>query len=454
MDFDYFRDISKLMESDPSQAIEKLERYENNSKKYPVNLHYAYNEMIKIYYKRRDDEFFLNKCIEICKKDIELYPLFKENYIDSELKKLRQAISVYEEMESDMGLDMTSRIAETKEEIKNFVYPDFFIPSFSKLAIIYEKQKEYEKAIEVSKLGLEYGLSDGTQGGFEGRIDRLKKKLKNPPKPVKPPSDIAIKKQAELESASTNIVSKQHMNNQKGFMITFSKSTSKNFERALSLAQQADQFEISTHKNQEIYQALFHHDNYLNFITLYELIGNWKSTFVFKDGEMMDRKVLGQINYCYGDKIRTGSDSFCYGASMFTENPFGCHRLMIHSGQRPWYEWKRGEDNKYVYIDKESMRKQIDERAKIYHHCPAFDYKKIMAVLNDLPNKIDKNSNYYKSLHERNHVHNITIKIDTEQKPPIETTKKETKKKTGCASTALLLISVPGIVLSSIYYLF
>ncbi|WP_152657887.1 hypothetical protein [Oceanobacillus sp. CFH 90083] len=55
---------------------------------------------------------------------------------------------------------------------------------------------------------------------------------------------------------------------------------------------------------------------------------------------------------------------------------------------------------------------------------------------------------------KRNHVQNITINIETEQKPSIETIRRENKKKTGCASTALLLISVPGIILSSIYYLF
>lgn len=222
------------------------------------------------------------------------------------------------------------------------------------------------------------------------------------------------------------------------FMITFSKSSSKNFNRAIYLAKQSDHFLVSKDEDEnEIYQAIFKPSNYLNFITLYELIKGWKSTFVFKDNQMMDRKILGQVNYCYGDKLRSGSDSFCYGASMFTENPFGCHRLMIHSGQRPWYRWVKEETSKYIFIDKEAMKNQIDEKAEVYHHCPAFDYNKIISKLHDLPDKIDKNSSYYKTLVNKEYDGNLTISVDIQQP------KLENKRKTGCLTSALLFISMP-----------
>ena len=213
----------------------------------------------------------------------------------------------------------------------------------------------------------------------------FRNKIKNPPTPRKQPNEKTIEINKLIKSNTVEAVYNQNEKLIDGFMITFSKSSSKNFDRALFLAQDADNFQINEHNNQTIYQATFSLENHLSFIALYELIGNWKSTFVFRNGKMIDRKVLGQVNYCYGDKLRSHNDNFCFGASMFTENPFGCHRLLIHSGQRPWYEWKRGEDSRYVHIDKSAMMKQIDEKAATFILCPAFNYEKITSVLDNLP---------------------------------------------------------------------
>jgi hypothetical protein len=53
------------------------------------------------------------------------------------------------------------------------------VPSFKRLAIIFESEKKYNEAIKVSKLALKYGLSDGTKGGYEGRINKLQEKTAN-----------------------------------------------------------------------------------------------------------------------------------------------------------------------------------------------------------------------------------------------------------------------------------
>lgn len=389
MSFDYFEHINELMESDPLKAIESLERHEGNLLNKPIDLHFAYNQMIDLYYRHRNNELLLNKCVDVCKRDIELTP------------------KVINLMKNDI---MFKHYDESGELV--FTPPRF--PSFQRLTIIYDKQGKYGEAIKICENALMHNLKDGTKGGFEGRIERLKRKINNPPKAKKPISKAALEKHSELKDTSIEVANNQLSTIENSFMITFSKSTSSNFDRALFLAKQADNFIITTHNNQEIYQAEYYSENYLNFITLYELIGNWKSTFVFKDGEMIDRKVLGQINYCYGDKLRSHSDAFCFGASMFTENPFGCHRLMIHSGQRPWYEWRKGEDNRYIYIDKEAMRRQIDEKTVTYRTCPAFNYNSIINVLNELPNRIDKKSQLYKDLYTRHSDGTITIKVDIE----------------------------------------
>lgn len=52
--------------------------------------------------------------------------------------------------------------------------------SFQRLAIIYEKQGEYQKAIDICRQAIELGFyKDGTAGQMPGRMARLMKKLNN-----------------------------------------------------------------------------------------------------------------------------------------------------------------------------------------------------------------------------------------------------------------------------------
>lgn len=113
--------------------LEALDREDGSA----TSTHFTYNELIDVYYKQRDDrEDAIEKCIQYCKKDIEIADEF---------------------------------VAEFGEVPR--------IPSFKRLAIIYERQERYADAIAVCDQTLEIGTTDGTKGGFEGRKDRLRNKL-------------------------------------------------------------------------------------------------------------------------------------------------------------------------------------------------------------------------------------------------------------------------------------
>ena len=49
--------------------------------------------------------------------------------------------------------------------------------TFQYLATVYTEDNEYEKAIAVCEKAFSFGLNDGTKSSYEGRINRIKKKM-------------------------------------------------------------------------------------------------------------------------------------------------------------------------------------------------------------------------------------------------------------------------------------
>ncbi|NLC47618.1 MAG: zinc ribbon domain-containing protein [Firmicutes bacterium] len=172
--------------------------------------------------------------------------------------------------------------------------------------------------------------------------------------------------------------------------ISFSKSTSPNFARALAMAKAAPQFIESVDEfGNTVYQAIYDAEHYLQFVALYELISNWKSCFVFINNQMVDRKIIGSINYCYGDKVRSGNPNFCFGASEWTENPFGCHRAQMHRGKDPWYSFGHFDASGKFRVDIERIINELLLRLEPYKYCPALDINDVVRRAQELPRVID-----------------------------------------------------------------
>jgi hypothetical protein len=53
-------------------------------------------------------------------------------------------------------------------------------PTFKLSAMVFEEEENYQAAMGVCKIALEYGIDDGTKSGFSGRLKRLQKKQKSP----------------------------------------------------------------------------------------------------------------------------------------------------------------------------------------------------------------------------------------------------------------------------------
>lgn len=204
-------------------------------------------------------------------------------------------------------------------------------------------------------------------------------------------------------------------------MVSFGKSSSSNYVKALALAKHATIYQEQEDNGNITHSAVYGKSKkeYLDFIQLYETVSSWKSTFVICNGEIIDRKIVGQLNYCYGDKCRSGKVDFCYGASMFTDNPFGCHRLQVSRFNNPWWSFYRNIKNEYI-LDKGAIIERVNSVAETYHYCPDFDLPNIMQVINDLPLIVkqkeynlllDENQNYGNTLIQRNNNMQLTISV-------------------------------------------
>ncbi len=105
----------------------------------------------------------MQKVIDLCLEDIALLPKYRE--ICKEQEKARKAYIalVY------------------KNEQNSFEMPPIdYWESYKRLAIIYEKQKRWEDAIELCKEALSNGITkDGNSSGFIGRAARLMRKMGN-----------------------------------------------------------------------------------------------------------------------------------------------------------------------------------------------------------------------------------------------------------------------------------
>lgn len=168
--------------------------------------------------------------------------------------------------------------------------------------------------------------------------------------------------------------------------VSFGKSRSENYPIAVALAKAAPQYHEQVNDGRILHQAIYSSNSreYLDFIRLYELVANWKSSFVFINGTMVDRKIVSNLNYCYGDNCRSGNPDFCFGASYMTDNPFGCHRFQISACNNPWWSFYIQRGKKY-YLDKNAIYHRINSYANIYNICPLFDYNYAIKVLNALP---------------------------------------------------------------------
>jgi len=178
--------------------------------------------------------------------------------------------------------------------------------------------------------------------------------------------------------------------------LEFSRTSSKAFPQILKLAKNMEGFiEIQDVEGQPLYRVSFEPLEIANFEQLYKKVKTWKGILIYVNDKMVPQADVSRWLICYRDKIKylKSQPLFCWGASTFTNNIFGCHRTKIRDSGWNWNQcwYSIGElDGKGVFhIDKRRIVALMIDNLQHYHICPALNPAHLMFGLKFMPDTIN-----------------------------------------------------------------
>ncbi len=143
------------------QALLNILKVKTNA----VDRHYCYNDLIKFYFKYRNDyPKAVWECIKYCVEDIESLSNVETTYVNQQIEYVTDLYS--HDLEK-----RNQRIQEIKE--RGFRAT---IPAFDRITMLYYYEKDYESAIYYCKLAIGYGHGQDHDLKYTKRIERFKKK--------------------------------------------------------------------------------------------------------------------------------------------------------------------------------------------------------------------------------------------------------------------------------------
>jgi len=221
--------------------------------------------------------------------------------------------------------------------------------------------------------------------------------------------------------------------------IRFKKSTSKSYPEALRLLKKFSNIMISESDDQENAVTISKDEfieKYRKFNELWSLVGNWKSSRVLINGEpseFLNINIYSTVFGCY-EKYKSAviQEEHChlYG----NREGWDCKLLTEVNRYLPENYWGR---DKYWYhfgyfksetiwkIDKEKIRTilQRESDLKKVSLCPIFNFIRIDAIINDLPDQIDtKAEDKWEIIYED------SFDVTTAERQPIKIQPKGIKK--------------------------
>ncbi len=116
-----------------------------NVKTNPIDRHFLLSGIVRLTYKQRTIPQMRQLCIETAEKHVAEFP----------------------QIAPSLKIEMGGILPE--------------VPTFQYLVTLLVEDKKYERALEICKVAVQIGLSSGTQGGYQGMVETIQKKMQSQP---------------------------------------------------------------------------------------------------------------------------------------------------------------------------------------------------------------------------------------------------------------------------------
>jgi len=238
--------------------------------------------------KQREAEFLAPQLIKHIEESINIINttkildtfFFRYEFLIDELNRLNE-IQKYLKFNGENPNDLLKRINDTKvHSINDFI--DRYYNETSEQILKLKTEKAKQKRIDNFKSNLTIYFNQMERENIN-KIDELIIILQN--KLNLPTKEISLK------SKENNTL---ELNNLKWYiMISFGKSSSQSYEKAVYLAKNSPIYKEQTEKNgNTTHSAIYNQSKeyFFDFIILYDLVASWKSTLFIINGEVIDKK--------------------------------------------------------------------------------------------------------------------------------------------------------------------
>lgn len=174
--------------------------------------------------------------------------------------------------------------------------------------------------------------------------------------------------------------------------VTFGYSSSSNYPTAIELAQKIPTYEEQGEGKDKTHGVTLDVTDLELVITLWDLVGNWKSSQLLIDGQRASKSTLVHKGLgCYRKRQAAYiPQQYCFGEGMHDFNIWGCHRLRLPMNS--WAEWLTfGKfDSKGVWhFDKARIKHALDSAIHEHRLCPVLQPTNVYATLDRFPDSVN-----------------------------------------------------------------
>ncbi|MDY6904108.1 MAG: zinc ribbon domain-containing protein [Thermodesulfobacteriota bacterium] len=175
--------------------------------------------------------------------------------------------------------------------------------------------------------------------------------------------------------------------------ITFGKSTSANYAKAVAICENLPTYTVSGDGNQIQHAVTLPVTEIDLIVNLFDLVGSWKSSKMLINGQAATKKDLtyGGLGCFQGRQKAYDPAQYCYGESAWDCNIWGCKRLNmpISSFGGGWLDYGRFDQSGTWMFDKNRIRHELEAGLKENDWCPVLDKRRVLETFEKLPDGVN-----------------------------------------------------------------